>query len=918
MRGGCHNLYDSTLQTISRGSVTSVTPSYCSRFFRVLASQGDSQVSVDVGAAVALLTYRPEPGNQGRGSSEAPKTDTPPRTMGDGATLAPLPDKAPPLKYVLASRLRPGDSVLVAREHETRANPWKVDSVLPVFHPHDVSTEIEGNSSGVLGPSDASNAGIAMVEGVAFVAVRDSGPRPKSGLMGEGSGGRGEGDSTEGKNRKERKKDTTRSPRFAKPPDELVVDTIQLSAEALHVLKLRGGELAALYESERKALPDSGNHMPRSRVLDLWRRLLAGKEQSGTLPIDAEQVHPAMDAWFQDLLHRRHEFLTDQTNVDHLAEVLLLETLTASWFGVLGLERSRDRLLLEIVELAIYAGCEHEEPRRLGARLGPHLSLQALLRVPHWVLNLPSDGQAPDAVASLNQTALSVALEWANRVGFVGEIDRGAGTISLSGLLAYWAEVSGGDIDPFWEDLPRVESVSQDQWKASPLARAFETWVSTCANRIRAEAPPADPATIHFTPIVTHVLDTLESTPIPMGPEFPIKGPVPSRDETAPLTSLGDWALNLVTACECFQDPFRNSRGRALSPTDLINPSGNADRPFAFVSPETASKRQVDGSLRSRFARIVESGVHVTPVAKASLLARVVMDLPNDADNSKEPEAKLLAYRNQRQSTYDTIRTNLLDKSIHETDRDSLLEFAMLVEVSNREQKPLSPSFPSLGASYVSLSSAKAVAQTHVQDQLLHRARIQERMNQRGLPPLQAQRRAIDAALAVCIQDADCGLDDSLRRRDWVERLESIDDRRVLEILQLRGHLKAILGEAGRSGNPTSWRQDLNRARGLLELVDDTVFYSRPDMDSHQSQRYFRALGDGGSRWRPALVGLAWIDAGFQESILELRRSCETTCSPISPSITAMPPSPWSSTCRDPCFRTVSRGWRLDQPIEPS
>ena len=152
------------------------------------------------------------------------------------------------------------------------------------------------------------------------------------------------------------------------------------------------------------------------------------------------------------------------------------------------MRQTAEKLLLDLTELSIYAGCQFHDGERLKSRLGEHLALPVLVRVPNWVRNTPAKSQG-DVVVSLNQAALDTALQWAERSHYRKTIDKGNGRVSLGSLFTYWGDKAG--FDTYWEEIPQPQAGQLPQ--KPPVGPQFEKWIRDTAFRILTEEPPVRP-----------------------------------------------------------------------------------------------------------------------------------------------------------------------------------------------------------------------------------------------------------------------------------------------------------------------------------------------------------------------------------------------------------------------------------------
>lgn len=501
-------LLDMTVERPLEGIVEKVIAEYRTRFVRVRVHDGKKEISLECLPLQPLPVARPK--EEGAAEAPAPAPQTPEReASGQLPAVPPTKEPAPPEnRFVQAWRLSPGEALLVGQQGEGEVRHMLVTGVTPLFHPHDAAVELMAGGAGFFDRSSTAPVSIGFANGIAFAMPAGCEATVKEGgRRGEGGKGQGEGDVGGGRDATQRGPEKFRAPRWAESPPDQVVDQVKIPPEGKVVLDLRGQEMAALYSEEAgKGFGTLAGKKGEAWVR-FWRRVFErAKVDAGLFPLEAPVPSAAIDGWYSELMRRRKLFLEQGAPVAGLVHVLVLEVTLASWFENLGMERTTERLLSDMLELAIYAGCQFHEKDRLQVRLGPHLVLPVLLRVPGWVRGQVQDGSG-DVTVSLNQVALGVALDWAERSSFRGELDRGGGKISLSGLLAYWAESAGEDHDPFWEDLPPLESMAAgkggDGGDGSPAA-LLESWLADTLRRLREDrVPGADPTALPEVPGAT-------------------------------------------------------------------------------------------------------------------------------------------------------------------------------------------------------------------------------------------------------------------------------------------------------------------------------------------------------------------------------------------------------------------------------
>ncbi len=153
--------------------------------------------------------------------------------------------------------------------------------------------------------------------------------------------------------------------------------TVFFPSDVQVLLEERAKTIWGVFQAER----DGGRlKLPEeSAVLKFWLDTLGDREDD--LPSD-EYLADAMEDRVSYVLALRQEFLADPL-VDRLPRLCMRETETASWLWECGATETADWFLSDILELAIYAGCDRStEKERLRSDL---LGLALLLQVPSFV-----------------------------------------------------------------------------------------------------------------------------------------------------------------------------------------------------------------------------------------------------------------------------------------------------------------------------------------------------------------------------------------------------------------------------------------------------------------------------------------------------------------------------------------------------
>ncbi|MHC4400350.1 MAG: hypothetical protein ACYTG0_11805 [Planctomycetota bacterium] len=426
----------------------------------------------------------------------------------------PLLVKVPPpmesVCYQYPADIRPGDRILVALPGALSAEFWPVKNARPIFYPWTFLYDVCSPQRQVLYESRAGEADVGFGNSLAYqLSVPLAGPRRARLVDIPSQDGRGPGS---GRNRgpqsgQSRYIRNDARPPLVVPPEELLVDKIVLPANAMDLLRQRGRDLLITFDSERHKLPEK---LPNSEILAFWKENLRPPSQlgqedaSGFLKLPGESAAPAsttLDAWFRELMRRREFFLKEEhTNTGYLTQVTAMEVVLASWLTEAGASETAEKLLLDLVELSVYAGCQHGDIKKLKARMSENLELPVLLHVANFVRR-QSRVPKQEVLMSVSHPSLEAARRWAERLNMRTTIVKPNGKLSLSGLHAYWASRGGAGRTPFWHDIPWPDqtgnlNVSPSTPGAPPTAdeqrigREFIAWIQRMTERLLRESPP--------------------------------------------------------------------------------------------------------------------------------------------------------------------------------------------------------------------------------------------------------------------------------------------------------------------------------------------------------------------------------------------------------------------------------------------
>lgn len=286
-----------------------------------------------------------------------------------------------------------------------------------------------------------------------------------------------------------RRESAPKAPVIVPPPRVLIDDRIEFTGPARELLLPRGDRWLATFRGEHPSAAPAG-----SPVIAFWRRtlghpgdLMPGQAGASRWPFEDSG---AMRTWLEEVVRQRKHFLTEQTNTAYLSRVCMLEVLTASWLWEMGAKRTADLVLSDLIDLSVSAGCEPTSVGMQASRLGPDLELPVLLGVPGFVRGTRR-GRLEDVYArDLSEHTLRWIDDWVKRRQWDARIvDQETGSVSLTGLYAYWAEADG-ERPVVWRDIPRPGTDVVD-------GHAFVTWLGRMKDRLRRESvPPTSPAVL--------------------------------------------------------------------------------------------------------------------------------------------------------------------------------------------------------------------------------------------------------------------------------------------------------------------------------------------------------------------------------------------------------------------------------------
>ena len=434
-------------------------------------------------------------------------------------------------------------------------------------------------------------------------------------------------------------------------------------------------------------------------------------------------------------------------------------------------------------------------------------------------------------------------------------------------------QIADGDPNP-WRIPPHV--VFANLWGVNANLRIWKRLLD-------GQAPPADPAWFHdhLDKVAGKVVAELKTNPPRIGPTFPIAGGVPTADAFQDVGDYATWAASLVAAREGHDDFCYDARGEPEEDGTRVVATGRADEPFCVEVGPTVVERHVDGDLRAALVAVLLQGPTGAPpdrgVERLVRLAEVAMMLPNDPDNLSGLLGSLASFQGRRQEVYAALNGAMARAGGREP-RLKLLRAMMCLDVSRRSAGPLQPGFDGVANGVEAAAQGDPALVMGIEDIRAERAELLASLELGSTPdPIGSARRFVDEQIRALKPRNLGGADRAIRNRGWRERLAALDDRRVVRVLKLRNRLRTILDHAAVAEAPAdegTWA-DLGRIGEMLDLIDYTISYGRPDFfDPGNSGNYLKsataidAETEQLRQWWPALVVLAWCDAGLQGQAL--------------------------------------------------
>jgi hypothetical protein len=437
--------YDPALALLVPATTGAVKPQRSTRTLEVVVNKGGKTRAVECGPSHVFLMQK----------GEAP---------------------APTSEYVRAADLRPGDAVFLAEAGRTNPQPSLVKRVTPKFYPATELWVIEAEQRLTPAGDSATDADVAFGNELGVLMARP-GKAKKGPVRARPLGEEGIGDASGQRNNTSTKGDNTFMESQNPTRPDLIsrkTDKIQFPPDGLEILSRRGRDVWARFTAENVRTP-TGEKAPLMQ--HFWQGVYAA---SGLKLPYATNATAVLGATLQEFLKARTLFLTN-AEAHELNRITFSEIALASWLRDHGCTNTSDLLLLDLVELAVYAGCESGKERE---RLGNDLLLAAALHMPQFVGGefKPED---LDLKKPLSTPAINWAKQWASQTGNHSEIFRDATRdVSLAGLYAYWAHAGSFTLPPMWQPLEPPDTKGQIP-ENSELAKRFQQWIRERAREIK-------------------------------------------------------------------------------------------------------------------------------------------------------------------------------------------------------------------------------------------------------------------------------------------------------------------------------------------------------------------------------------------------------------------------------------------------
>jgi hypothetical protein len=242
-------------------------------------------------------------------------------------------------------------------------------------------------------------------------------------------------------------------------------DIIHFSNDARTVLERFGVDLSARSEQIFNGKARQHGAAVPSKLLVYWETKFARWRLRW--PHSTSDVVGTLRIWVKDLVQKRARFLKEPRS-QALPPILLREMILASWLKAADAPELADMVLTDLVELAIFAGCEPD--RELG-RLGSQFGLALVLYAPGFVR-----GEKPARAAEpVSPAAQRLLRAWGDEEG--GNLLNG-GEVMLGQLYHQWRDKARplGLIGQWWPTY--WEPITVDDWGSNQTRAVSAAWKS--------------------------------------------------------------------------------------------------------------------------------------------------------------------------------------------------------------------------------------------------------------------------------------------------------------------------------------------------------------------------------------------------------------------------------------------------------
>ena len=196
---------------------------------------------------------------------------------------------------------------------------------------------------------------------------------------------------------------------------------------------------------------------------------------------------------------------------------------------------------------------------------------------------------------------------------------------------------------------------------------------------------------------------------------------------------------------------------------------------------------------------------------------------------------------------------------------EKVIRNMMWLEMSRRNEAKLNPKFENVIAFARKRAGEDEALKSALDSIMLERENIRASLRRDTSPsdPLDVKRRAVDQGVKNLLPATfrEQSFDDKmfLSGRGYKKRLKSLEDRRVRELIDLNNYMVVILEKS----NPNP--DDFKRAKGLMDLVEYTLWTIRNDFDPEKYLAVKLDAKDG--KWWPALSVLAAFNRDYRNKM---------------------------------------------------